>query len=227
MRKALIIHPDEKIASTLRDYLRITPGIVLAGIFASLPDAAGFLEDINCDILFSSVTVLGDLVNAGKELPVMVSLDAEAAGITQSVSKHIFGWLQMPFSYERILSLLQTTEHYMKQLYPASGKDYIFIKSEYKLIRVNLGDILFLSGLRDYTQVFLKGRQSPLTTLQNLKDFESKLPETDFIRVHRSYIVSISQIDSISRNEITMGAHTIPIGNAYRQLLDDMIEKNS
>jgi DNA-binding LytR/AlgR family response regulator len=227
MRKALIIHPDKKLASTLQDYLKMTPGIIIAGIFASLPDAAGLLDDLNCDILFSSINVLGDLVDAGKELPVMVSLDADAAEVTQSVSKHIFGWLQMPFSYERILSLLQTTEHYMKQLSSTSRKDYIFIKSEYKLIKINLADILFMSGLRDYTQVFLKGRVSPLTTLQNLKDFESKLPDTDFIRVHRSYIVSISQIDSISRNEITMGTHTIPIGNAYRQMLDDMIEKNS
>lgn len=227
MRKALIIHPDKKLAATLQDYLKMAPGIIIAGIFASLPDAAGLLDDLNCDILFSSINVLGDLVDAGRELPVMVSLDADAAEVTQSVSKHIFGWLQMPFSYERILSLLQTTEHYMKQLSPSSRKDYIFIKSEYKLIKINLADILFMSGLRDYTQVFLKGRVSPLTTLQNLKDFESKLPDTDFIRVHRSYIVSISQIDSISRNEITMGTHTIPIGNAYRQMLDDMIEKNS
>lgn len=105
--------------------------------------------------------------------------------------------------------------------------DYIFIKSEYKLIRINLSDILFLSGLRDYTQVFLKGKVSPLTTLQNLKDFESKLPDTAFIRVHRSYIVSLGQVDTISRNEITIGTYTIPIGHAYRQLLDEMIQKNS
>jgi DNA-binding LytR/AlgR family response regulator len=104
---------------------------------------------------------------------------------------------------------------------------FLFIKSEYKLIKINLADVLFLSGLRDYTQIYLKGKASPLTTLQNLKEFETKLPEDDFVRVHRSYIIAIGQVDSISRNEISIGHYTIPIGNAYKQGLDTMIEKNS
>ena len=108
-----------------------------------------------------------------------------------------------------------------------SKRIFLFIKSEYKLIKINLGDVLFLSGLRDYTQIYIKGRASPLTTLQNLKEFETKLPEDDFVRVHRSYIVSLAQIDYISRNEINIGQYTIPIGNAYKQAFDDMIEKNS
>lgn len=103
----------------------------------------------------------------------------------------------------------------------------LFIKSEYKLIKINLADILFLSGLRDYTQIYLKGKALPITTLQNLKEFETKLPEDDFIRVHRSYIISLAQVDSISRNEISIGHHTIPVGNAYKPAFDQMIEKNS
>jgi len=105
---------------------------------------------------------------------------------------------------------------------------FLFIKSEYKLIKINLSDVLFLSGLRDYTQIYMKGKASPLTTLQNLKQFESKLPEDIFIRVHRSYIVSLNHIDSISRNEISIASHyTIPVGNAYKQAFDEMVEKNS
>ncbi|HVZ26005.1 MAG TPA: LytTR family DNA-binding domain-containing protein, partial [Sediminibacterium sp.] len=69
---------------------------------------------------------------------------------------------------------------------------------------------------------------SPVTTLQNLKDFERKLPSDSFIRVHRSYIISLGQVDAISRNEVYIsGNHTIPIGNAYRRMLDDLITKNS
>ncbi len=108
-----------------------------------------------------------------------------------------------------------------------SKRVFLFIKSEYKLIKINLHDVLFLSGLRDYTQIYLKGKTSPLTTLQNLKEFETKLPEDDFVRVHRSYIISLGQVDYISRNEISIGQYTIPIGNAYKQALDLMIEKNS
>jgi len=106
-------------------------------------------------------------------------------------------------------------------------REFLFIKSEYKLIKINLADILFLSGLRDYTQIYLKGKASPITTLQNLKEFEGKLYDEQFLRVHRSYIIAISQVDSISRTEINIGSHHIPIGNAYRNALNEMIEKNS
>lgn len=129
--------------------------------------------------------------------------------------------------YERVLAFMENIESYMLHKPQPVRKGYVFIKSEYKLVKVNLSDILFLSGLRDYTQVYLKTRNAPLTTLQNLKDFESKLPEDTFIRVHRSYIVSIDHVDAISRNEISIESHTIPIGNAYRALLDTMISRNS
>ena len=106
-------------------------------------------------------------------------------------------------------------------------REFLFIKSEYKLIKINLAEVLYLSGLRDYTQIYLKGKATPITTLQNLKEFETKLVEDDFIRVHRSYIISVKQVDTISRSEINIGSHRIPIGSAYKPALDKMVEKNS
>ena len=115
-----------------------------------------------------------------------------------------------------------------KQMYMSDEKiTYLFIKSDYKLIKINLNDVLYLSGLKDYTQIYLRGKASPLTTLQNLKEFESKLPQNDFVRVHRSYIVAMVQIDYISRNEIIIGTTHIPIGNSFRPALDEVIEKHS
>jgi len=106
-------------------------------------------------------------------------------------------------------------------------REFLFVKSEYKLVKIILADVLFLSGLRDYTQIYLKGKSTPLTTLQNLKEFETKLSPDEFIRVHRSYIVSIKQIDTITRSEITIGSHRIPLGLSFKPALDTMIEKNS
>jgi DNA-binding LytR/AlgR family response regulator len=229
MRKIIIIHNNSNEVSLLQEYLKTTPGILIAGIFVSLAEAGPTLEEINCDIIFSTKEVLSVLIAGEKELPVLVCMGAQEEQFSSAENRTIFAWLQNPFSHERLLSLIQNIELYMLQLSnrTTEKREYVFIKSEYKLIKINLSDILFLSGLRDYTQVFLKGKVSPLTTLQNLKDFENKLPENSFIRVHRSYIVSLAQVDSISRNEISIGTYTIPIGNAYRQLLDDMISKNS
>ncbi len=231
MRKAIIIHDNSKEVSLLQDYLKMVPGILIAGVFSQLDESAlNAIEELGTDMIFSSLSVLIKLINTqSSDLPLLVCMGPNEEMLSAAITKNIFAYLNTPFSYERVLSLIQTAETYMLQLSSTATikRDYVFVKSDYKLIKINLSDILFLSGLRDYTQIFLKGKTSPLTTLQNLKDFESKLPESGFIRVHRSYIISLSQVDSISRNEISIGTHNIPIGNAYRQLLDDMITKNS
>lgn len=149
---------------------------------------------------------------------------------TLPLSVQVFAFIQWPLSIERIFSLKKNiAEYFFERTKTSTSKllrNFLFVKSDYKLIRINLPEILFLSGLKDYTQVFLKGKKTPLTTLKNLKEFESVLSENQFIRVHRSYIVSINQIDCISKNEIMMEQYTIPIGNAYRKNLDDAIENN-
>ncbi|WP_153800992.1 LytR/AlgR family response regulator transcription factor [Foetidibacter luteolus] len=104
-----------------------------------------------------------------------------------------------------------------------SRKNFILIKSEYKLVKAWLDDIIFISAMKDYTQVYINGRNAPITTLQNLKDFEVKLPQHEFIRVHRSFMISLQHIDCIARNEVLIGKHNIPIGDAYREELKKKI----
>jgi len=107
------------------------------------------------------------------------------------------------------------------------SKKFVFVKSEYKIIKVRFDDILFCEGMKDYTQVYIKGKSDPLLTLNNLKSFSAKLPADEFMRVHRSYIVSISHIDSIIRNEIYIGKKIIPIGDSFKGDFYEMVETNS
>lgn len=144
-------------------------------------------------------------------------------------TQQVFAYLQMPISLERVLSLKKNIFEYVvssQKVETTEKRDFLFIKSDYKLIRIDLPDVLFFSGLKDYTQIFLKGKKTPLTTLKNLKEFETKL-SAEFVRVHRSYIIAMNQIDYISKNEITIDSYTIPIGNTYRKTLDDAIARNS
>lgn len=104
---------------------------------------------------------------------------------------------------------------------------FVFVKSEYKIIKIRLDDILFCEGLKDYTQIYLEGKSQPVLTLQNLKNFSQRLPEERFLRVHRSYIVSLLHLETISRNEISIGKKTVPIGNSYRSDFFRVVEKYS
>ncbi len=105
--------------------------------------------------------------------------------------------------------------------------DFVFVKSEYKIIKIKLENIMFCAGMKDYTQIYLADKSQPVLTLQNLKNFQARLPEKDFVRVHRSFLVSLFHIDSISRNEITIGKKIVPIGNSYRNDFFSIVEKYS
>ncbi len=86
---------------------------------------------------------------------------------------------------------------------------------------------MFISGLRDYTQIHLKGKSAPLITLLNLKYFEERLPEQQFIRVHRSYIVAVRHIDMVGRKEMQVAHENIPIGITFQPALEALLNKYS
>ena len=109
----------------------------------------------------------------------------------------------------------------------AHKHDFVFIKSEYKIVKIKFDDILFCKGMKDYIQIYVNGKSNPVVTLKSLNAFEAKLPAHQFIRVHRSYIVSLMHIDSISKNEISIGKQIVPIGNIFKPDFYTMIELNS
>jgi len=150
----------------------------------------------------------------------------------EDIAKHTsdteyFGYLPLPVTTERIIALYKNIDLYYKtkSRVPTATKDYVFIKSDYKLVKVKLADIMYIAGMKDYTQVYLKSKPNPIITLQNLRDFESKLPPEKFIRIHRSYIISMDAVDIISRNEVTVGKHSIPIGESFKQQLLTLINQ--
>ena len=227
MQKVVIIYDHPANSQLLQHYLETIPGLLVSGTFSNTTEAIAQLKGVKYDVLIAPEQVLMGFKKERIHQPLWIGIGESNA--ENQIQHQIFAYIDLPFSLERLFSLFQQVAAFLTSKSPGSiaKREYIFIKSEYKLIKINLADILFLSGLRDYTQIFLKGKLSPLTTLQNLKDFESKLPDNNFIRVHRSYIVSLSQVDSISRNEISIGTYTSPIGHAYRPALDEMITKNS
>ena len=101
-------------------------------------------------------------------------------------------------------------------------KDFIFVKTEYRLQRVSLGEILYVEGLKDYVSLYTPTER--ILALQTMKSLDEKLPASQFVRVHNSYIVAISRIESIERNRIYIGKAVIPIGDTYRDSFYRLIE---
>ena len=225
----ILIHPVAALLNRWTDRLNDVPGFSVELAAESLEEAEHLLQAGAYHLLIAPEKIVADLGNRTVHYPVWISLvSAAASSVAAALGKGCFASISEDAEFVQVFQLLQTVRTFIqeRQLATSVHNNFIFVKSEYKLIKIQLADILYLSGLRDYTQIFLKGKVSPLTTLQNLKDFESRLPANDFIRVHRSYIVALSQVETISRNEITIGNNTLPIGHAYRPMLDEMIGKN-
>jgi DNA-binding LytR/AlgR family response regulator len=100
------------------------------------------------------------------------------------------------------------------------------VKVEYSTIRVNINDISYIEGLKDYVKVFILNSVKPILSLTSLKLLESKLPESKFMRVHRSFIVNLERIDTIERSRIVFGKEYIPVSDQYKEKFQEYLDKN-
>ena len=110
---------------------------------------------------------------------------------------------------------------------PTDKPDFIYVKSDYKLIQISLKDILYIEGLKDYVKIHLEGESRPILSLTSLKALEEKLPTDRFIRVHRSYIVQKQKIKVIDKARIVFGKEYIPVSESYKQELQNYINDHS
>ena len=105
--------------------------------------------------------------------------------------------------------------------------DYFFVKSEYKLVRIDIPKITHIEGLKDYIKIYLDGESKAILTLNSLKEMEKILPEGNFIRVHRSYIVNVGYVRGVERNLVIMPTDKVPMGESYKQRFLEIIEEKT
>jgi len=101
----------------------------------------------------------------------------------------------------------------------------LFLKIEYQLVRIALKDILYIEGLKDYVKIHLQNTEKSLLSLTSLKALEEKLPAKRFMRVHRSFIVSLDKINSITRNALQIGKINITVGDQYKEAFGQFLSK--
>jgi two-component system response regulator LytT len=106
-----------------------------------------------------------------------------------------------------------------------SEKSYLYLKVDYQLVKIDTEDILYIEGLKDYVKLHLKSQEKPLLTLTSLKSLEEKLPPAAFLRIHRSFIVNVDQIKSVTKNSVQIGQTTIPVTDQYKEGFVELLKK--
>jgi DNA-binding LytR/AlgR family response regulator len=139
-------------------------------------------------------------------------------------------YLMKPFGYEEFLRAATKGKNYFEQRNeinnasnPKQGK-CMFVKSDYKMIRIDFDSILYIESFKDYVKIHLTPPSEPVITLSRLKAIEDKLPPAKFLRIHRSFIVAIHKIDSVSRNTVYIGKATLSVGDLYRDTFKEIME---
>jgi len=239
MRKlqCLVTGNHQQVFITMLEYGAKIPWISFICKPVNPREARHYLQEFDIDILFCDVATLMDkemeaflLSNRAKIQVIVLASEAELSN--NDISCNVFCFLPKPVSFDGFYNAVFRAKEYLLPVHetatvPSSFFDFVFIKSEYKYYKVKFNEILFCEGMKDYTQVYLTNKTKPIITLQNLKTLVTKLPPADFIRVHRSYVVSLSSIDVVSKTDIVIGQKFIPIGESYRSNLFKIVEQAS
>jgi DNA-binding LytR/AlgR family response regulator len=142
-------------------------------------------------------------------------------------------YLLKPFDYAEFLTAANKANKWFtlvkrkQQNSVSEEKEFLFVKSEYKQLRIKLSDVLYFEGLKDYIKIWVKDKPKPILTLMSLKSLEEELPETHFMRVHRSFIVSLKNVEVIERSQIIINKQRITVSEHYKPKFLAYVNQNS
>lgn len=220
-----IIIEDEPLAQEkLEDFIEKVDFLKLLKTTASAIEAIGFLQNNTVELIFLDIRMKKfsgiQFLKALQNKPKVIITSAYNQYALEGYDYNVSDYLLKPFSFERFIQAVNKAMDEIvlenKAKDNISGKiDYIFIKTENRIEKIYLKDILYIEGLKDYLKIVLQS--SKILTLLSFKKLLEMLPDNEFIRVHKSYVISIDKIQSIERNRIKIDVKLIPISDTYRK----------
>lgn len=222
---------DEPLASKLiASYVEKTPSLQLVGCFQSASEAVRTIIDGGADLVFLDIEMpqingmeFAKIIPPSCRIIFTTAYDQYAI---QGFKVNAVDYLLKPISYEEFLDAVNRAIKVIQGGDNSAGsnaREFLLVKSEYKLIQIRISDILLIEGLKDYIKIYVAGQPKAILTLMSMKAIEQALPARQFMRVHRSYIVNTSKISIIERNHIIIGDHVVPVSESYRQQFSDYV----
>lgn len=236
---------DEPLALGLvSSFIEQTPFLKLVGKHSSALAALKDIPGQNIDLIFLDIQMpdlngleLAHVLGYGKNAnrPRIIFTTAYNQFALEGYKVDALDYLLKPFSYEDFLRAANKALAYFEliqrpDITPAPVNDatedkYLFLKVEYQLVRIALDDIIYIESLKDYVKVWLKSSEKAVLSLTSLKALEEKLPPNRFMRIHRSFIISLDKIDAITRNSVQIGKLNITVGDQYKDAFSAFVSK--
>ena len=230
--KCAIVDDEPLALNLLESYVNKTPFLELTGKYSSAVQAMSDLPDKRVDLLFLDIQMpelngleFSRMVDTHTRIVFTTAFDQYAI---DGYRVNALDYLLKPISYADFLQAANKAVKWFELLQqPQEEIESIFVKSDYKLIQVELKNILYIEGLKDYIKIYEENSPKPILSLMSMKSIEELLPATHFIRVHRSYIVQKDKIRIIDRGRIVFGKNYIPVSDSYKQIFQDFLNKRS
>lgn len=239
----IVIDKNPVSNKLLTDFINQDPLLKLKASCFTAFDATEILQNQAIDLVFvdtqltpiSGMSFIRSLVS--RPLVILTSPDGQLAA--EAFDSDVTDYLIKPVSFERFFKSVQKAReiYNLKKLKSEkvrseessseTAKGYILVKSDYTTIKINLVDILFVEGLKDYIKIFTTDNKKPVITLNSLKKIAQVLPPTHFSRIHKSYIISLDHITSINKAQVIIGENYIPIGESYKSYFLSLLEKRT
>jgi two-component system LytT family response regulator len=226
---------DEPLAlKQIGNYITKTPFLELKETFESPLEAITYLQNNKVDLMFVDINMPDlngmDFVKSLNNPPKIIFTTAYSEYALEGFKVDALDYLLKPIDYATFLKASNKAKNWFnlqnsKSEEVNSSDDFLFIKSEYKVVRIKIEDIKYIEGMREYIRIHLVN-EKPIMTLLSMKAMDAQLKNKNFMRVHRSYIVNLNKITTIERNRIVFDKVYIPVSEQYKEVFHQYIEKN-
>ena len=235
MKIRCLIADDEPLAIKLiADYISRISHLELSGTCKRATDVAGFVGQV--DLLFLDIKMPGltglELLRSLNVKPLVILITAFSEHALEGFELDVVDYLVKPVTFERFLQAVNkaTRQYQLQNLNVTSvqsatesttqeeeiAKDYFFVKSGFKSVRINFNDILYIEGLKEYVSIYTSdGRK--FVKLASLRDLERILPTNKFLRIHKSYIVAVQKVTAAYGNIVEVGKIELPVGRSFKE----------
>ena len=220
MINCIIVEDAPLAVQKLEECIRRTPTLNLLQSFTGGIDAIAFMQQHPVDLVFLDIQMEQfnglQFLESVRTRPKIIIVSAYSQYAIDGFEHSVSDYLLKPYSFERFLKAVDKALSELPAMLP---KTYMFVKTEYRMERIDFQDILYIEGMGAYLRIVTG--QAKIMTLQSFAQIEKQLPQEQFRRVHKSYIVALDKIKSIERNVIIVDTQRIPIGKSY---LDDFYQ---
>lgn len=235
MIRCLIIDDEPVAISILESYISKTPFLQLVAKCIGATEAMQVMQTEKVDLLFldiqmPDITGIEFSKSLGDSVKIIFTTAYEKYAL-EGFKVNAIDYLLKPFDYQEFLKAALKAKTWFdltnnQTESTASQKDSLLVNSEYKLIKIELKNILYIEGLKDYVKIFIEDTVRPVMTLMTMKSLEEQLPGSQFMRVHRSYIINLNKITAIERSGILIGKIQIPVADKYKEVFNEYLSKN-